>query len=116
MAEKKIGAKIVIDGESEFRANLNSAKTALNNFDSELKLVSASFKNNANFGYTETELPAITSSFTLLPPLCFVNEMYETEDKEAAVTPDEILSDENVVVKVRFKFFDVIRDFFRTHF
>lgn len=63
-----------------------------------------------------TALPAITSSFTLLPPLCFVNEMYETEDKEAAVTPDEILSDENVVVKVRFKFFDVIRDFFRTHF
>ena len=48
MAEKKIGAKIVIDGESEFRANLNSAKTALNNFDSELKLVSASYKNNAN--------------------------------------------------------------------
>ena len=48
MAEKKIGAKIVIDGESEFRANLNSAKTALNNFDSELKLVTASFKNNAN--------------------------------------------------------------------
>ena len=63
-----------------------------------------------------TELPVITSSFTLLPPLCFVNEMYETEDKETAVTPDEILSDENVVVKVRFKFFDVIRDFFRTHF
>ena len=63
-----------------------------------------------------TELPAITSSFTLLPPLCFVNEMYETEDKEAAVTPDEIFSDENVVVKVRFKFFDVIMDFFRTHF
>ncbi|MBO5032171.1 MAG: phage tail tape measure protein [Lachnospiraceae bacterium] len=48
MAEKKIGAKIVIDGEAEFRANLTSAKTALNNFQSELKLVTASFKDNAN--------------------------------------------------------------------
>ena len=48
MAEKKIGAKIVIDGESEFRANLNSAKKALSNFESELKLVDTQYKNNAN--------------------------------------------------------------------
>lgn len=44
----KIGAKIVIDGESEFRANLTSAKKALDNFQSELKLVTTQFKNNAN--------------------------------------------------------------------
>ena len=46
MAQKKIGAKIVIDGESEFRSALNQSKTALKEFDSELKLVTAQFKNN----------------------------------------------------------------------
>lgn len=48
MAEKKIGARIVIDGEAEFRANLTSAKTALNKFQSELKLVNTVYKDNAN--------------------------------------------------------------------
>lgn len=48
MAEKKIGARIVIDGESEFRANLTSAKTALNKFQSELKLVNTMYKDNAD--------------------------------------------------------------------
>lgn len=48
MAEKKIGARIVIDGESEFRANLTSAKTALNKFQSELKLVNTVYKDNAD--------------------------------------------------------------------
>ncbi len=48
MAEKKIGARIVIDGESEFRANLTSAKTALSKFQSELKLVNTVYKNNAD--------------------------------------------------------------------
>ena len=46
MSEKKIGAKIVIDGEQEFRSALNSSKTALKEFDSELKLVTTQFKNN----------------------------------------------------------------------
>lgn len=48
MAEKKIGARIVIDGESEFRANLASAKTALSRFQNELKLVNTVYKDNAN--------------------------------------------------------------------
>lgn len=48
MAEKKIGARIVIDGESEFRANLTSAKTALNKFQSELKLVNTKYRDNAD--------------------------------------------------------------------
>lgn len=46
MAEKKIGARIVIDGEAEFRAKLASSKTALNALQSELKLVTAKFKDN----------------------------------------------------------------------
>ena len=46
MSEKKIGAKIVIDGEQEFRSALNQSKTALKEFDSELKLVTTQFKNN----------------------------------------------------------------------
>ncbi len=48
MAERKIGGKLVIDGEAEFRANLASAKTALSAVQSELKLVTAKFKNNAD--------------------------------------------------------------------
>lgn len=48
MAEKKIGARIVIDGESEFRANLTSAKTALSKFQNELKIVNTVYKDNAN--------------------------------------------------------------------
>ena len=48
MAEKKIGAKIVIDGESEFRASMISAKKALDNFDSELNKINKTYKNNAN--------------------------------------------------------------------
>lgn len=48
MAEKKIGARIVIDGEAEFRANLASAKTALGRFQNELKLVNTVYKDNAN--------------------------------------------------------------------
>ena len=46
MAQKKIGAKIVIDGEQEFRSALQQSKNALKEFDSELKLVTAQFKNN----------------------------------------------------------------------
>lgn len=48
MAEKKIGAKIAIDGEAEFRANLTSAKTAVDRFRSELKLINTVYKGNAN--------------------------------------------------------------------
>lgn len=48
MAEGKIGAKVVIDGESEFRSSLASSKKALENFQSELKLVTAQFRNNEN--------------------------------------------------------------------
>lgn len=48
MAQKKIGGKLVIDGEAEFRANLASAKTALSAVQSELKLVTTRFKDNAN--------------------------------------------------------------------
>lgn len=48
MAERKIGGKLVIDGEAEFRANLASAKTSLSAVQSELKLVTAKFKNNAD--------------------------------------------------------------------
>lgn len=43
---KKIGAKIVVDGESEFRQSINNSKAALKQFDSELKLTQAQFKNN----------------------------------------------------------------------
>ena len=48
MSEKKIGARIVIDGESEFRANLTSAKAAVNKFQSELKLLNTVYKDNAD--------------------------------------------------------------------
>ena len=46
MSQKKIGAKIVIDGEQEFRAALTQSRNALKEFDSELKLVTTQFKDN----------------------------------------------------------------------
>lgn len=46
MAQKKIGAKIVIDGEQEFRQALIQSKNAMKEFDSEMKLVTAQFKDN----------------------------------------------------------------------
>ena len=46
MSQKKIGAKIVIDGEQEFRQALQQSKNALKEFDSEMKLVTAQFKKN----------------------------------------------------------------------
>ena len=38
--------------------------------------------------------------------------MYETEDKNEEITADEIISDENVEIKVKFKLFEIIKDFF----
>ena len=56
---------------------------------------------------------SVTSvNYTLFPPLCFVNEMYETEDKNEEITADEIISDENVEIKVKFKLFEIKKDFF----
>lgn len=44
---KKIGAKIVLDGESEFRSAVRNSQSALKALDSELKLTSTQFKNQA---------------------------------------------------------------------
>ena len=46
MSQKKIGAKIVIDGEQEFRQALVQSKNAMKEFESEMKLVTSQFKNN----------------------------------------------------------------------
>ena len=46
MSQKKIGAKIVIDGEQEFRQALIQSKNAMKEFDSEMKLVTSQFKDN----------------------------------------------------------------------
>lgn len=43
---KKIGAKIVLDGEAEFRQSINNSKSALKQFDSELKLTQTQFEGN----------------------------------------------------------------------
>lgn len=43
---KKIGARIVLDGEAEFRQSINNSKAALKQFDSELKLTAEEFKDN----------------------------------------------------------------------
>ncbi|MBQ0114001.1 MAG: phage tail tape measure protein [Bacteroidales bacterium] len=48
MAGKKIGAKIVLDGEAEFRSAVRNSQSALKALDSELKLTSAQFKNQAS--------------------------------------------------------------------
>ena len=43
---KKIGARIVLDGEAEFRQSITNSNAALKQFDSELKLTAEQFKNN----------------------------------------------------------------------
>lgn len=45
MASKKIGARIVLDGEQEFRQSITNSKIALKELDSELKLTQAQFKD-----------------------------------------------------------------------
>ncbi len=49
----------------------------------------------------------------LFPPLCFVTEMYGSEDKNAEITPEDILDKEKTEVKVRFRIVEIIRDLFR---
>ena len=45
-AQKKIGARIVLDGEAEFRSAVNASKASLKELDSELKLSAAQFAKN----------------------------------------------------------------------
>ena len=66
MSQKKIGAKIVIDGEQEFRQALNNSKNAMKEFDSEMKLVTAQFKEN------EKSMEALRSK----------QEVYQKQQKE----------------------------------
>lgn len=46
--KKKIGAKIVVDGEREFRAALAACKNTTNQYKSELALLTAQFDKNQN--------------------------------------------------------------------
>lgn len=46
--KKKIGAKIVVDGEKEFRTALAACKTTTNQYKSELSLLTAQFEKNQN--------------------------------------------------------------------
>lgn len=62
--------------------------------------------------YTKPKLNSSCVTYTLLPPLCFVSEMYEFEDKSESITADRIISDKNVEVKVKFKLFEAIKSFF----
>lgn len=62
--------------------------------------------------YVKPNLNSSSISYTLLPPLCFVDEMYEFDDKDEQITAEQIISDEKVEVKVKFKLFEVIKSFF----
>ena len=46
--KKKIGAKIVVDGEKEFRTALTACKNTTNQYKSELSLLTAQFTKNQN--------------------------------------------------------------------
>ena len=46
--KKKIGAKIVVDGEKEFRTALTACKNTTNQYKSELALLTVQFAKNQN--------------------------------------------------------------------
>ena len=48
MALNKIGTRIVVEGEKEYRSAMNACKTALKAMNSELSLVTTQFGKNAN--------------------------------------------------------------------
>ena len=48
MALNKIGSRIVVEGEKEYRSAMNACKTALKAMNSELSLVSTQYAKNAN--------------------------------------------------------------------
>ena len=48
MAQGTIGTKLVMEGEKEYTASINSIKTAQSELKAEMRLVSAEFKNEAN--------------------------------------------------------------------
>lgn len=67
---KKIGALLALDGETEFRKSVRAVNSDLNEMKSELKLVSAEYKGNAN------SIEALTAKGTVL------ERQYETQSKK----------------------------------
>ena len=59
---------------------------------------------------TASILPS--SNLVLLPPLCFTDEMYSSQD----ISPNDIITNDGVKVKVRFKIFDIIKGFINNLF
>ncbi len=53
-----------------------------------------------------------SNNFVLIPPLCFTDEMYSSQD----VSPNDIITNNDVQVKVRFKIFDIIKGFINNLF
>lgn len=53
----------------------------------------------------------------LLPPLCFVREMYDTDNCQEEVCPDDIFNnDKNIKIEVKFKLFEIVGNFFEKIF
>ena len=53
----------------------------------------------------------------LLPPLCFVREMYDTEQCHEEVSPDDIFNnDKGIKIEVKFKLFEIVGNFFEKLF
>ena len=110
MSQKKIGAKIVIDGEQEFRSALQQSKNALKEFDSELKLVTAQFKNNEQSMdalrakqavYQKQQQELAKQSQILVEQIKKANTAYKTAEEAQAKQAEKIKQLEKALEEAR---------------
>lgn len=110
MSQKKIGAKIVIDGEQEFRSALQQSKNALKEFDSELKLVTAQFKNNEQSMdalkakqavYQKQQQELTKQSQILVEQIKKANTAYKTAEEAQAKQAEKIKKLEKALEEAR---------------
>lgn len=114
MAEnKKIGARLVIDGEQEFRSAINNSKTALKELDSELKLVSTQFKDNATSMealrakqqvYLKQQEELVNKSKSLTDALKKAQETQKENQKAHEDTANSIKTLQNALTEAKSKY------------
>lgn len=115
MSQKKIGAKIVIDGEQEFRAALNQSKQAMKEFDSEMKLVTAQFKDNEKSMealkskqevYQKQQQELTKQSKILVEQIQKANEAYKKAEDAQAKQAEKIKKLESALAKAKDEYGD----------
>ncbi len=62
-----------------------------------------------SYSYSQTEC-------ILFPPLCFVREIYDTSQSDEEIMPDDIITDKEIKVEIKFKLFEIVNNFFKKLF